>query len=247
MALRFCAGVFSMSMEPRADGPTAILSMYVSGAFRRFPLSAIAITLSAFGPPVAVMVVPSSGSSAMSTSGSAASPFPTFSPMYSIGASSRSPSPMTMVPRMLSWLNALRIASTAAWSARCSSPRPITRAEAIDAASVSRMASRPMFLSIANPLQRLEQPVRRPGRLAVLADADMHGMPQREHGVIPHAVDLVLETNLDARVGDDHAHLDQVVVARRRKVLRGCFVDRQHDPARFDVPIGNADPADPLV
>ena len=114
MARRFCEGLLFKSIAPFADGPTAILSMYVSGAFSRLPLSDMAMTLSAFGPPVAVMVVPSSGSRAMSTSGSAESPFPTFSPMYSMGASSRSPSPITMVPRMLSSLNALRIASTAA-------------------------------------------------------------------------------------------------------------------------------------
>ena len=114
MARRFCEGPWVRSMAPFAEGPTAILSMYVSGALRRFPFSAMAMTLSAFGPPVAVMVVPSSGSSAMSTSGSSAPPRPTFSPMKSMGASSRSPSPMTMVPRMCRSLKALRIASTAA-------------------------------------------------------------------------------------------------------------------------------------
>ncbi len=45
---------------------------------------------------LAQSVVPSSGSTAMSTSGP--SPAPTSSPMKSIGASSRSPSPMTMRP-----------------------------------------------------------------------------------------------------------------------------------------------------
>ena len=54
---------------------------------------------------------------------------PTFSPMYSMGASSRSPSPITTVPRMSSASKARRIASTAAWSARSSSPRPIRRAD----------------------------------------------------------------------------------------------------------------------
>ena len=46
------------------------------------------------GMSLAQSVVPSSGSTAMSTWGP--SPVPTFSPMNSIGASSRSPSPMTM-------------------------------------------------------------------------------------------------------------------------------------------------------
>jgi hypothetical protein len=66
----------------------------------------------AFGPPVAVIVVPSSGSSAMSTLGPL--PEPTRSPMYRIGASSRSPSPITTVPSMSSTLSAWRMASTAA-------------------------------------------------------------------------------------------------------------------------------------
>jgi hypothetical protein len=39
---------------------------------------------------------------------------PTFSPMYSIGASSRSPSPMTIVPSIGTVSSSLRIASTAA-------------------------------------------------------------------------------------------------------------------------------------
>jgi hypothetical protein len=61
--------------------------------------------------PLAVIVVPSSGSSAISTFGP---PRPTFSPMNSIGASSRSPSPMTTRPSMKRLLSAWRIASTAA-------------------------------------------------------------------------------------------------------------------------------------
>ena len=61
------------------------------------PGSAIAITASALAIALAVSVVPSSGSSAMST---ARPPCPTFSPMNSMGASSRSPSPITTVPSM---------------------------------------------------------------------------------------------------------------------------------------------------
>jgi len=41
-------------------------------------------------------------------------PLPTFSPINSIGASSRSPSPMTTVPAMARLFNASRMASTAA-------------------------------------------------------------------------------------------------------------------------------------
>ena len=84
-------------------------------------------------------VVPSSGSTAMSTCG----PFflPTFSPMNSIGASSRSPSPITMVPSIGSLLSSRRMASTAAWSASFSLPRPRSRAAATAARSVTRTIS----------------------------------------------------------------------------------------------------------
>src|SRR5260221_967637 len=128
-----------------------------------------------------------------------------------MGASSRSPSPMTMVPRMLSSLKALRMASTAAWSASFSSPRPITRAEAIEAASVRRTASSPMFLSMVC-LQSFHQPVRRTRRPAVAIHADMHGMPEDEDFVTP--VNLVLEADLHARVRHDEVDLEQVVEFR---------------------------------
>jgi hypothetical protein len=82
----------------------------------------------------------------MSTFGESSSPsdqpLPTFSPMYSIGASSRSPSPITTVPRMSMWSNERRMASTATWSASFLSPRPISRAEDSAAASVIRTNSR---------------------------------------------------------------------------------------------------------
>jgi hypothetical protein len=70
------------------------------------------MTASAFAPPFAVIVVPSSGSSAISIGGPF--PLPTFSPIKSIGASSRSPSPITTVPAIARLFNASRIASTAA-------------------------------------------------------------------------------------------------------------------------------------
>ncbi len=59
----------AQSITPRASGPTAIFCMYVSGALRNWPSSAIAITLIASGAPVAHRFVPSSGSTAMSTFG----------------------------------------------------------------------------------------------------------------------------------------------------------------------------------
>src|SRR5215469_9733933 len=83
-------------------------------------------------------VVPSSGSTAMSTRWP---PLPTFSPMNSIGASSRSPSPITIVPSIGSLFISRRMASTAAWSASFSLPRPRSRAAATAARSVTRTIS----------------------------------------------------------------------------------------------------------
>src|ERR1700682_5911012 len=84
-------------------------------------------------------VVPSSGSTAISTFGPAFNP--TFSPMNSIGASSRSPSPITIVPSIGSLLSSRRIASTAAWSAAFSLPWPRSLAADTAARSVTRTIS----------------------------------------------------------------------------------------------------------
>ena len=73
----------------------------------------------------------------MSIAGAASPAIPTCSPMYSIGASSRSPSPMTMVPFISISSIAARIASVASLSAPMRSPRPITRALAMAAISVT--------------------------------------------------------------------------------------------------------------
>ena len=116
--------------------------MYTSGALSSPPSSAIASTASALGPALAVMVVPSSGSSAISMRGPVPMALPTFSPMNSIGASSRSPSPITTVPSKSSMLSAPRIASTAAASAAFSSPRPIILDAPMAAYSVTRTISR---------------------------------------------------------------------------------------------------------
>src|SRR5205085_7093217 len=66
---------------------------------------------------------------------------PTSSPMNSIGASSRSPSPITTVPWIGSLLSSRRMASTAAWSAAFSLPRPRKRAADTAARSVTRTIS----------------------------------------------------------------------------------------------------------
>lgn len=94
----------------------------MSGAFSRVPWSATAITVSAFQPPLAKMFVPSRGSTATSTRGPY--PFPSFSPIYSIGASSISPSPITTVPFIGTVSKTSLIALVAASSASSFFPGP---------------------------------------------------------------------------------------------------------------------------
>ncbi|CJN29986.1 Uncharacterised protein [Streptococcus pneumoniae] len=143
-----------MSMQPTASGPTAIFCIYMSGAFRSVPWSATAITVSAFQPPLAKMFVPSRGSTATSTRGPY--PFPSFSPIYSIGASSISPSPITTVPFIGTVSKTSLIALVAASSASSFFPRPIHLADANAAASVTRTNSIDKLLSIStrSPLTR---------------------------------------------------------------------------------------------
>ena len=69
------------------------------------------MTANEFGMPFEVIVVPSNGSKAISTASPL--PVPTFSPIYNIGASSLSPSPITILPSNSISLRAVRIASTA--------------------------------------------------------------------------------------------------------------------------------------
>src|SRR4051794_11236212 len=103
------------------------------------------MTAIAFGCPTDVRRVPSSGSTATSTSGGL--PFPTSSPLKSIGASSFSPSPMTTTPCMATVSSIARMASTAAWSAASLSPRPTQRAQLSAADSVTRTSSSARFRS----------------------------------------------------------------------------------------------------
>src|SRR5216684_807001 len=146
IAFRLSATGASRSTAPLHDGPTTIFSMYKSGACSSPPRSLAASTAMALGAPVAHRFVPSSGSTAMSTGGNSAFgaciASPTFSPMYSIGASSRSPSPITIVPSISTESIVLRMASTATSSAWCRSPYPIVRAAAIAAFSTTRKKSR---------------------------------------------------------------------------------------------------------
>src|SRR5439155_5752496 len=62
------------------------------------------------------------------------------------------PSPITTVPSIERLFSACRIASTAAWSAAFSSPRPISREADNAAASVTRTASSARLRSILSLL-----------------------------------------------------------------------------------------------
>jgi len=102
----------SRSTRPFSTLPVAILSIYVSGALKRFPSSATAITAIAPGRLLAAKLVPSKGSTAMSKLGPFL--FPNNSPVYSSGASSSDPSPITTFPFMFILFNSNLIESTAA-------------------------------------------------------------------------------------------------------------------------------------
>ena len=95
--------------------------------------------------PFAASRVPSIGSTATSQAGPL--PSPTSSPLYSMGARSFSPSPMTTVPFIDTVLTSSRIACTAAPSAPILSPRPTQRAAAIAPASVTLASSSARFRS----------------------------------------------------------------------------------------------------
>src|SRR5262245_41836448 len=116
------------------------------------------------------MAAPSSASSATSVAGPC--PVPTFSPTYSIGMASSGPSPMITVPSIAIASNAFRIASIAATSAAVSLPRPMKRADASAAASVTRTSSMARFRSMGRgsaAQQPLEQRVRLLDEDALLA------------------------------------------------------------------------------
>src|SRR3712207_4175344 len=121
------------------------------------PRSATAMTAMALGMPLAMSVVPSTGSTATSHSGPL--PSPTCSPLKSIGAWSFSPSPMTTTPFMLTVPMRARIASTAAPSPPFLSPRPTHRPAAIAPASVTRTSSRARLRSGAGRSERKLPPL----------------------------------------------------------------------------------------
>ncbi|MNN75676.1 hypothetical protein D3C81_1919940 [compost metagenome] len=78
-ATAFSTTLRSRSTQPLASGPTAIFSIYISGACNSPPRGARAITEMAFSLPSATRLVPSSGSTAISTAGPL--PVPSSSPM----------------------------------------------------------------------------------------------------------------------------------------------------------------------
>src|SRR6201991_4696823 len=142
----------------------------------------------AFGMPLLISVVPSTGSTAKSQSGP--SPLPTSSPLNNIGASSFSPSPITTTPRIDTELTSSRIASTAAPSPPSLSPRPTHRPAAIAPASVTLTSSSARLRSGASPRAGLMgQIVPLEGRpLGAGILALMEGQPQPRLNVAGQAV-----------------------------------------------------------
>src|SRR5215207_6511332 len=108
-----------------------------------------------------------------------------------MGAWPRSPSPITTSPSTsMIWFSAWRMASTAAWSAAFSSPRPRQRAAAMAAASVTRAISMVSMRLSMKGVSRPSQPLdadhpRAPRHMAVrfdLLQCLAHGAFQRVMG-----------------------------------------------------------------
>src|SRR3984957_15539985 len=174
----------------------------------------------AAGMFLAHKVVPSSGSTAMSTFGPVM--VPTFSPMNSIGASSISPSPITTVPSTSSLPSSRRMASTAAWSDFFSAPRPRKRAAATAARSVTRAISMErtrssaglagtVIVAILAPRLVEHDLVRKPitafrDHALILFDSnDLR--PARDYTVAAHGDEGFAHRILTSRIGDhDHRH-----------------------------------------
>src|SRR5579864_4799482 len=163
-------------------------------------------------------VVPSSGSTAMSTFGPAM--VPTFSPMNSIGASSISPSPITTVPSIGSLASSRRMASTAAWSDFFSAPRPRNRAAATAARSVTRTISMERTRSSAGLAGTVIVAITSP---LILLDSD-HLRPARDYTVAAYGDEGLAHRILTGRIGDhDHRHR-LAGTARPHRVARRAVV-----------------------
>src|SRR3954452_25118088 len=193
------------------------------------PFSDSAIVASAPGKPLAVSSVPSSGSTAMSTSGG--EPSPIRSPLYSIGASSFSPSPITTTPSMRTVSSIRRMASKAAPSADSFSPSPTQRAAASAPYSVTRTSSIARLRSGRAPLEsgmrhglqdarrlapadalRLpheaaEGDTRGPRQSDPVADLDRDVDVVRVVAAGPPEDDPVDQDQRERRDADDHRHL----------------------------------------
>ena len=111
----------------------------------KFPFKVIAITDSAPGKFLAAKFVPSSGSTAKSMLGP--NPVPNFSPIYSMGAWSNSPSPITTFPSIFNLFKFFLIESVAALSEETLSFLPIYLWHAIDALDVILTSLLIKFLS----------------------------------------------------------------------------------------------------
>src|ERR1700722_9645556 len=170
---------------------------------------------------LAQSVVPSSGSTAMSTLGPAM--VPTSSPMNSIGASSISPSPITTVPSIGSLPSSRRMASTAAWSDFFSAPRPRNRAAATAAWSDFFSAPRPRNRAAATAARSVTRAISidsarsKAGFGKSVIDAilvprlilfDSNNLrPARDYTVATHRDEGLAHRILAGRVGDhDHRH-----------------------------------------
>ncbi len=151
---RFSVGLTRMSTWPAATGPTHSFSRYVSGAWveaarlRRGEDGDRARL--AVGHEVRALQRVDGDVDRAGRPSRSAPVRPTRSPMYSIGASSRSPSPMTIRPANSISSIVLRIASVAAASASSRAPRPMNRADSIAAASVTRTISSASSCSISD-------------------------------------------------------------------------------------------------
>src|SRR5580704_10163374 len=167
-------------------------------------------------------VVPSSGSTAMSTLGPAM--VPTFSPMKSIGASSISPSPITTVPSIGKLPSSRRMASTAAWSDFFSAPRPRKRAAATAARSVTRTISMERTRSSAGLAGTVIVAIVVP---LVLLDSD-HLRPPGDYTVATHGDEGFAHRILAGRIGD-HDHRHRLAGTARPRRLASRAVMTLHD------------------
>src|SRR6184192_1449616 len=120
-----------------------------------------------------------------------------------MGASSRSPSPMTTVPRVAIASISLRIDSVATWSACRRSPCPIVRAQATAATSHTRRKSR----DSRSTFTAMTSPRARPGSLR-LAGVDVHHLAEEVERLAPRPLEgVAADDRPEAAAVADGAHL----------------------------------------